>query len=125
MKGTETGLTIIAVYPALDNLFYDLLAEEASLCAKQKGIISRFSFSARLIHLLYFAMKPLLMLGALTRPLLIHDRSKCWAKSFVIWLSSLISCTLFFRRFLLSAVDLSSDSPVSEKSKKKSVEGEK
>lgn len=29
LKGTETGLTIIAVYPALDNLFYDSLAEEA------------------------------------------------------------------------------------------------
>lgn len=65
-------------------------------------------------HLLYFAMNPFSTLGAFTRPLLMHDKSKCWANSPLIWVSSLISCTLFFRRFLLSTLDLSSSLSPSE-----------
>ena len=76
-------------------------------------------------HLLYFATYPLFMAGALTRPLLMHDKSKFCAKSFVTWLSSFISCTLPFRRcFLLSADDLSSESSCESKRKRKGKEGE-
>jgi len=35
-------------------------------------------------HLLYFAIFPLFIVGAFTRPLLMHDKSNLEAKSFVI-----------------------------------------
>lgn len=82
--------------------------------------IRMHTHETHLTHLLYFATYPLFMAGALTRPLLMHDKSKFCAKSFVTWLSSFISCTLPFRRcFLLSADDLSSESCESKRERKR------
>lgn len=94
-------------FPARNFSFVKALKTKKKSSAK---IFMAFLWVHFVAHLLYFAMYPLLILGAFTRPLLIHDKSNCCAKLFVIWLSSLISCTLFLRRFLLSAVDLLSES---------------
>lgn len=68
-------------------------------------------------HLLYFCIDPFSIVGALTSPLLMHDRSSSFAKLSEISVSSLISCTLGRRRAdRLSPADETSPLVVDEES---------